>query len=191
MNNKSILVAGAMSLAIVNLASASQDVYMTGSTAARSAIDAAFTTAGAVFQAAAATYTTTPPASGATLVNYTGTLVGDTVPTTVHCFWTGSEGGFSDLVGVPATETFYDDSNTGTTAPHSVDIAMADNEVAYSKLTLAQQNTIEDSKVYVIPFEMVAEKGSSSHLTNCTLECLLRLRAEVLHHSESLQRRPR
>ena len=174
MNTKSIVLAGALGLALVNPASAVNYVYITGSTAARNSTVQTLLDVGVVFdsitshisQGSATDYK-------ATYQMITGHLAGDAagVVTTVKTHWSGSEGGIADLVG--GTEQFLDDtaanSLTNTTpgpfvsAP--VDLAMADNDKAFSKNPAAN---ISGAFVGIIPFKWVKEKGSLAGITNVT-----------------------
>jgi hypothetical protein len=92
--------------------------------------------------------------------------------TEVKCHWSGSEAGIADLAG-SGTEQFLADgavSDTNSTPPgpftsSQVDIAMADNNKAFSKNPNA---TITGAFVGVIPFKWVAEKGSNTNIANVT-----------------------
>ena len=169
MNTKSILLAGALGLSLVNLASATQYVYMTGSTAARNAFYNTIIDGSTVFDA-----TPTVVAQGnsdpskATYHLFHGTISG--VDTILKAHWSGSEGGISDIAG-SGTEAFLDDSAaTSSSSPgpfvnSTVDLAAADNNVQYSRNPSA---AITGTEVCIIPFIWVKEKGSAAGLTNVT-----------------------
>src|ERR1035441_6979250 len=115
MNRKSILLAAALGLSLVNLASAltTNYVYMTGSTAARSQVYSTLTDPSVVFDGTLANISLTQggtSAGGSTYMNIGGHLVGGSanVVTIIKCHWSGSEAGIADLAG--GTEQFLDDS---------------------------------------------------------------------------------
>ncbi len=167
MNTKSIVLAGAIGLSVVNLASAVNYVYMTGSTAARTQVYNTLNDPGVVFDAAPTIVAQgNATASKCTYMNFSGNIGG--VATTVKCDWSGSEAGIADLAG-SGTESFLDDSavssstSTGPFISSPVDIAMADNAVAYSRNPHA---AVTGAFVGVIPFKWVKEKGSLADITN-------------------------
>src|ERR1017187_7737973 len=92
------------------------------------------------------------------------------VVTIIKCHWSGSEAGIADLAG--GTEQFLDDSASTDLSGsaggpfvtgQSVDIAMADNDIVYSRNPgLGASGTF----VGVIPFKWILEKGSLSSITN-------------------------
>jgi hypothetical protein len=172
MNRKSIILVGALSLALMNLANAVNYVYVTGSTAARGQFFSTMNDLNVVFDAAPVVISQgNATASKGSYMNFTGHLVGDPagVTTTVKCHWSGSEAGIQDLVS--GTETFLDDAagnNSSSTPPgpfvsSPVDIAMADNDKAYSKNPNA---AITGQFCGVIPFKWVKQKGSVAGLVN-------------------------
>jgi hypothetical protein len=175
MNNKSILLAGALGLCVASMASAAQYVYMTGSTAARAAFYTAIIDGATVFDAAPTVITQgSSGASGASYMNFVGTLGG--VATILKCHWSGSEGGIADLAG-SGTEQFLDDSavsslSSSTPGPFvtsTIDLAAADNDKAYSRNPGA---AITGTKVCIIAFKWEKEKGSAASLTNVTDQSL-------------------
>jgi hypothetical protein len=170
MNTKSIILAGAIGLGCASLAcAATQYVYMSGSTAARNAFYLTIMDGATVFDA-----TPTVVAQGnsdpskATYHLFHGTIAG--ADTILKAHWSGSEGGISDIAG-SATEAFLDDSAaTSSTSPgpfitSTVDLAAADNDVAFSRNPKA---AVTGSKVCIIPFIWVKEKGSAAGLVNVT-----------------------
>jgi hypothetical protein len=169
---KSLVLASALGLGMVNMASAINYVYFTGSTAARASVVAAMTTVGVVFDSISsqvgqgnATF------NKCTYHIITGHLIGDTVGvvTSIKTDWSGSEGGIADLVG--GTEQFLDDTatssstSTGPFVSSPVDLAMADNDKAFSKNPAA---AITGAFVGIIPFKWVKEKGSLAGITGIT-----------------------
>jgi hypothetical protein len=181
MNKKSIFLAGVIGLSLVNMASAVNYVYITGSTAARNSTVQAIADVsggGVVFDTVSSiTYQGNATYYKATYQNITGHLKGDLagVVTTVKCHWSGSEGGIADLVG--GTEQFLTDGapiDTGSTLPgpfisSTVDLAMADNDKAFSKNPGA---AITGAFVGIIPFKWVKEAGSLAGIVNVSDEQL-------------------
>jgi hypothetical protein len=195
MNNKSILLAGALSLGVAGLAIGEQHtyvagptavgrgaghpvpqttyqyVYMTGSTAARAAFYTAIIDGATVFDAAPTIITQgSSNPSGATYMNFVGTLGG--VATILKCHWSGSEGGIADLAG-SGTEQFLDDSavnslsssSPGPFVSSTIDLAAADNNVVYSRNPGA---AVTGKEVCIIAFKWEKEKGSAAGLTGVT-----------------------
>ena len=170
MNTKSIILAGAIGLGFASLASAAtQYVYMTGSTAARNAFYLTIIDGTTVFDA-----TPTVIAQGnsdpskATYHLFHGKIGG--ADTILKAHWSGSEAGISDIAG-SGTQTFLDDTAvTATASPGPfvnsvVDLAAADTDKAYSRNPTA---AITGTKVCIIPFIYVKEKGSAAGLLNVT-----------------------
>jgi hypothetical protein len=164
MKNKTLILAGAMCLGFATLANAVQYVYLTGSTAARGVVDTTMldATGNGVFDSGSSI--TTVPASGtgsAGQANYRGLLGG--ADTIIKCSWSGSEGGIADLA-LGSSENFLSDDGSSQVSS-TVDIAMADNAIAYSKNPSA---AVTGAKVGIIPFKWVAQKGSAASLVNVT-----------------------
>ena len=170
MNTKSIILAGAFALGFASMASAAtQYVYMTGSTAARNAFYLTIIDGTTVFDA-----TPTVIAQGnsdpskATYHLFHGKIGG--ADTILKAHWSGSEAGISDIAG-SGTQTFLDDTAvTATASPGPfvnsvVDLAAADTDKAYSRNPSA---AITGTKVCIIPFIWVKEKGSAAGLVNVT-----------------------
>jgi hypothetical protein len=172
MKTKSIVLAGALGLSLVNMASAVNYVYMTGSTAARGQVYNTLIDGTSVFDAVP-TFVgqSSGTASKCQYMNFTGHLIGDPVGvvTTVKCDWSGSEAGIQDLVG--GNENFLDDSavssssSPGPFVSSPVDLAMADNAVSFSHNPHAP---VTGTFVGVIPFKWVKEKGSLADVANVT-----------------------
>src|SRR5215467_121075 len=172
MTTKSLVLAGTIVLAIAQLAqAATQYVYVTGSTAARVTFFNAVTNGSTVFDAAP-TFITQGNAdpSKASYMNFHGNLSG--VDTLLKCHWSGSEGGISDIAG-SGTQSFLDDAapnSLGSSTPgpfisSTIDLAMADNDKAFSRNPGA---AITGTKVCIIPFKWEKEFGSAAGLTNVT-----------------------
>ena len=195
MNHKTIPLAAALSLGLATLASAEppaymaghpapgpaagkpvpqttyQYIYVTGSTAARSAFYMAVMDGTTVFDAAPTAITQgSSSASGASYMNFVGSMAG--VATVIKCHWSGSEAGIGDLAG-SGTEQFLDDSATsslssstpGPFVTSTVDLCMADNNAVYSRNPGA---AITGTEVCIVPFKWEKEKGSAASLTNVT-----------------------
>jgi len=171
MNNRSLLLAGLLSLGVASMAEAAQYVYMSGSTAARAAFYTAIIDGTTVFDAAPTVITQgNSVRSAATYMNFVGTLGG--VPTIMKCHWSGSEGGIADLVG-SVTEPFLDDSavdslsssSPGPFVTSTVDLAAADNNVVYSR---SPGVAATGTEVCIIAFKWEKEKGSAASLSNVT-----------------------
>ena len=172
MKIRSLLLAGALGVCATHLAqAATQYIYVTGSTAARNAFFNAATNGTTVFDATP-TFVTQGSAdpSKASYMNISGNL--SSVPTVIKCHWSGSEGGIADLAG-SGTEQFLDDtagnslssSTPGPFISSAVDLAMADNDKAFSRNPTA---AITGVKVCVIPFKWEKELGSAANLSDVT-----------------------
>lgn len=168
-NNTSILAA-AFGLASVGLADAQTYVYITGSTAARSAVYAALSSGtGEVFDSAPTVVAQgSSTASKATYMNFSGNIGGN--PYVVKCDWSGSEGGIADLANNLSENFLADGASSSSSSPgpfvsEPVDLCMADNNVIYSKNPKA---AVTGSEVCVIPFMLVKEVGSKGDLANVT-----------------------
>lgn len=168
MTIKSLGFIGVLTVSVATMATAQQYVYLTGSTAARSIVDATIqdTTGNGVFDSGSSltvVYQGGATSAKSSYVNYRGTMGG--ADTILKCHWSGSEGGIADLVG--GTEQFLDDAAaTGGTGPYvasPVDIAMADNSTIYSKNPGA---SVVGKKIGIIGFKWVLEKGSAAAITN-------------------------
>lgn len=175
MTNKSMLLASAFSMALACAANADTTnyVYFTGSTAARGTVFSTLTAPGVVYSAAPSVVAQgNATASKAPYVMLTGHLVGDSASTwtIVKTAWSGSEGGISDVAN-NGKQYFLSDSAssasglTGPTNLANVDLAMADNDKGFSQNPTA---AITGTKVCVITFKWIKEKGSLSTITNVT-----------------------
>jgi hypothetical protein len=165
---KSLVLAGVMSAA--TLANAAQYIYLTGSTAARSIVYNTIINGSTVFDAAPTVVVQGGKTlSGANYMNFHGNLGGN--DTILKCHWSGSEGGIADLVGgtqlflTDTATTLLDGTSPDATVSSPVDLAMADNAKNYSRNpNVAATGT----KVGIIAFKWVAEKGSAAGLTGVT-----------------------
>ena len=158
--NRTILAA-ALGLSVVG-ASQAGNVYITGSTAARSSVDAALATPGVVFDAA-------PQVTAYETDNYLAFVGNDLShnPLTVLCHWSGSEAGIKD-VALAQNGTFlasgdFNGVDNGATEPPSptvtaaVDLGMADNAQSFSR-TKTPVVTV-NAQVGVIAFAWVRNPG--------------------------------
>ena len=168
-----MVLTGALGLALVNVASAVNYVYITGSTAARNSTVQAIFTVGEVFDSiTSSNYQSSSTYYKASYQMVTGHLLNDTpgVVTTVKTHWSGSEAGIADLV-TQGNEQFLDDSaTTSSSAPgpfvqSPVDLCMADNDKAYSKNPGAN---ITGTNVGIVTFKWLKERGSLAGITNLT-----------------------
>jgi|ERR1044071_4232898 hypothetical protein len=182
MKLKTTVITAALVLGFIGVTQAQQYVYMTGSTAARNAGYAALISTGVFDSPPTFVGYGSSTAAKCTYMAFSGTITISGVPTAVivKCTWSGSEGGIRDIA-TGLSEPFLNDpgvggvdsSNTGNSSTPSgtqlvtntVDLAMADADKAYSK---NPSGAITGTKVSIIPFAWVKEKGSSSALTNVT-----------------------
>jgi hypothetical protein len=164
MKVKTVLLASAVSLILIEAAQAQNRVYITGSTAYRNAINqtifSLFDSAPQVAAFGNATY------YKANTLDFEGTI--GTVSYIIKCSWSGSEAGIKD-VATGQVENFVDDIGTGTPAvtatassssavagqlsSHSVDLALGDNQQSYSKTKTPILNN--NAFIGIIPFVWV------------------------------------
>jgi len=172
---------GVISMAGVTLANTT--VYLTGSTAARSIIDAAAQASGQIFTGAG---TVVKGSASSGLVVYEGSISGVTGLVDLNCSWTGSEAGIAAVAGQnltqnvnggnyalpgvppsfldPTTTPAYSATNTlavitgiPTATP---DLSMADTSQAVSLTKVSTYQCTDYGIVGVVPF--LVEKGYSS-----------------------------
>jgi hypothetical protein len=167
MKTKSLLITGALGLGLVNLASAVDYVYMTGSTAMRATVYATFRNGTSVFDAAPSFVGLNgSSAAGCNFMVFSNTIAG--TPTVVKCHWSGSEAGVADVSSANQVSFLSDsvvlDGTFGSAVPsgsqlitNGVDLAMADNTIAFSK---NPASTASQAFVGVIPFTFV--RGTNS-----------------------------
>ena len=182
------LTSALVALGIISLAGIAQaqtTVYLTGSTAARSIIYGAATTAGQIFTAAP-TVLSTNNSSGANTIVYEGNVnhVGTVI---LNCSFTGSEagiaavagqslkqsvnGGTYSLPGVPPS--FLTPASSYTVAaplsaipgaPANPDLTMADTSQAVSQTPQTLYHLVDYGCVGVVPFTIM--KGYQSGTTD-------------------------
>ncbi len=167
--NKSILLA-ALGLSVAGLANA-DEIFVTGSTAARAAVYATMINPGSVFTTAPVITAFGGKGNGDTYMAFQGTLVGGSGTTIINCYWSGSEAGIVDVATPGKTESFISDSQitgqtsnsdstaTPATTAHPVDLALADNAQAYSP-SGKNLATLTGAKVGVVPFKWVRNPGN-------------------------------
>ena len=172
MKINSTILAAALGLGSVSLASATQYVYYTGSTAARDAVYNTIINGSAVFDA-------TPTfvgygsatAGNCSQMEFTGAIGGNA--TIIKCAWSGSEAGILDVSG-SGTESFLADpgqNGVATSGANSasatsgqlsdvevVDIAQADNAKSYSNTPGSGATEIPDE--LAIPFVFVKSQNT-------------------------------
>jgi hypothetical protein len=200
MNTKSITLIGALTLGFAGLAGAApQYVYLTGSTAARGSVYNALAGTvppnSAVFDDAGGPAIITQgntTASKADYMNFTGHMRGTAVGvvTSVKCHWSGSEAGIADAAGITQEQFLTDTApNSSTddgpfTVATPVDLAMADNDKAFSKNPNATFKA--NAFVGIIPFQFVAEKGSNPRILNVTDAQIRTLMGQTAGHPDAL-----
>ncbi|MDB6110241.1 MAG: hypothetical protein JWR69_1991 [Pedosphaera sp.] len=167
MKIQSFVITGALGLGLVNLASAVDYVYITGSTAMRGIVYHAFFDGNNVFDAAPSFVGYNgSSASGCNFMVFSNTIA--STPTIVKCHWSGSEAGIADVSNANQ-QSFLSDSVAlnGTFATgvpsgsqlttNGVDLALADNTAQYSS---TPGSTATAAFVGVIPFTFV--RGTNS-----------------------------
>ena len=168
MKLNSTIAAIALGLGTASIASATNYIYITGSTAARGAVYNSLA-AGVGFDGGAApsvivTYGNANPAN-ASYMEFVGTIGG--VQTIIKTTWSGSEAGIADVSG-SGTENFLADPGTsgvvasgtvsasptaGQLVASAVNLAMADNALTYSRTP--GSSAVQEGPVVVIPFVLV------------------------------------
>lgn len=179
--NKAILAA-ALGLSVVS-ASQAADVFLTGSTAMRSTIYKAMTTAGIVFQSTPTFTGYGGSGSGDTYMGFTGTLVGGSGTVNILCDWSGSEAGIKD-VAAGQSETFIADgalngldnagAPTGASAQTAVvNLAMADNAQSFSRTTSPVLS--QGAEVGVVTFKWLRNAGvwTGANVTDSQIQAAL------------------
>ena len=190
--SKSILVA-ALGMATATVASATQYIYVTGSTAARDAVYNTLTnTTTGFFDNTGTAQPTFHGIGSSTPGNCSYMAFSNNVsgtPTIIKCTWSGSEAGIADvssttkvevfivdadLTGAPGTTTIVNSgtpttSDTNTTS--TVDLAMADNAISFSKIptSTASQTAVK----VAIPFVFVKNHttlADQAAFTNLTVD---------------------
>jgi hypothetical protein len=188
--NQSILAA-VLGLSAVSLANA-DEIYLTGSTAARAAVYTTLMNPGSVFTATPIFTGFGNKGNGDTYMAFSGTLVGGSGTTVVNCLWSGSEAGIVDVGTSGKTENFMADSlisSTTTSDPagspsstqaHQVDLAMADNKQSYSPAGSAL-TALTGTQVGVVPFKWVRNVGlwSGTNITDAQIRGALTGQAKL------------
>ena len=186
-----IILAAALSVGAVGLSQA-DTVYISGSTAARAQVFAAFTTPGVVFTAAPQITTWgSGSGNGATYMIFEGNISGIGA-TVVNCHWSGSEGGVSD-VATGASEQFVtpanynhadnptiDPSTNGATALQPVDLAFADTPFSDAGVYGNNPGTVpadldNDAPIGVVTFKWIRNNGvwTGNNLTSSQVRIAL------------------
>mgnify|MGYP006982876493 CR=1 FL=1 len=169
MKSKYSILASVVALATIASASAVTEVYLTGSTAFRSSTHTAIL---AVLTNETYAYTGAS-LSGASQAIFIGQL--GTEDVIVYTSWSGSAEGVRDVsngnlqafLASNVTTSASGTANTAavTTATKAADIAMSD---VFQSSTIYTSTTLTDNAVAVTPFRWLANKGSSSNVTNVT-----------------------
>jgi hypothetical protein len=190
MNTKSLLLAASLSLGLLSASQAQIKVYMTGSTAGRSAVYATIMDGATVFDSTPTfvgqgTTVVSPAITGAPedckYMMFTGQIGGNDV--ILKCTWSGSEGGIGDLVGANSQKFLLDSATTvlDGSAPNidatvnagiTVELAAADNSVTFSKNPAA---ALQGDFVAIIPFKFLKQRGSKAGLLNVTSDAFKRI----------------
>jgi hypothetical protein len=187
MKINSTLLAVFLGLASVSVPIATQAQCITGSTAARGAVYNLLT-AGVGFDSPpmVASYGSSTAANG-TYMEWSGTISGARVVVKAH--WSGSEAGIADVSGT-GTEAFLADIGVGgvvagTTSSlptagmlvtNTVDLALADNALAYSKNP--GSTATQTGPLIVVPFvfdkttNTIADQAAFTNLTDNSFKVL-------------------
>lgn len=167
-----LILAIALGLGVAGYSYA-DDMYLTGSTAMRGTVYNTLSAANTIFSGTPSITTWgNASASSATYMDFKGTLKGGSGTTTIHCAWSGSEAGILNVAS-NTVATFSADADDGgthsgspvTTTTSTVDLAMADNDQAYSR---TPKPLVTGAKVAVITFEWVRNNGvwTGSNITD-------------------------
>jgi len=169
--------AALVAVGVISLASvaSADEIYLTGSTAARAAVYATLNNPGSVFTAAPIITSYGGKGNGDNYIAFQGTLVGGSGTTIINAAFSGSEAGIVDVATVGKTETFIDDSlivgqvanSDGAlvgglppaTQTHVVDLALADNSQASSPAGSILPAVAVNAEVGVVPFKWVRNPG--------------------------------
>jgi len=190
MKLKQIILAAALVAGLANVSNAATTVYLTGSTAMRSTVYSALIASNAVFTAVP-TYTVyqggtsnNNAGNGGNFMAFSGTLVGGSGTTIIQCHWTGSEAGIVDVVSnTVVVNTFMDSAsmdgadhgtNVPTTISAAVNLAMADNDQAYSRTK--KPALTSGAEVGIITFKWVRNPGwfTGTNVTDSMIKQALR-----------------
>jgi hypothetical protein len=178
MTIRTFLAAGALVLAIAGTASAQTKIYITGSTAFRSATVNAIT---ATLQGTVTTAADNASITSANAVTWTGGTIGGN-PVTIKASWSGSAGGIQTVAG-SLNVRFLPDGATGTANPDPrnaanpaevavPDISMADNyqssTIFNGTINNVTYQTLTDEIVGVVTFRWIASNGFPAGQTMTT-----------------------
>ncbi len=193
MKLNSTIAAIVLGLGTASVASATNYIYITGSTAARAAVYNSLV-AGVGFDTNATapyfnppsvvvTYSSSTPAN-CSYMEFVGNVNG--VSTIIKAHWSGSEAGIADVSG-STSPNFLNDPGVGGVIPNgnssttpsgtqlvtppagSVNVAMADNSITYSQTPGSNAN--QQGPAVVVPFTFVKAKSTgidTSAFTNIT-----------------------
>jgi hypothetical protein len=168
--NKKLILAAALSLGAAGLSDAAT-VYLTGSTAIRSSVQAALQSVGTGPTNVFSALTSSTFWENNNYMAFVGTAsaAAGGGALTVQCHWSGSEAGINDMANSNPeqflSDTGSDGANHGTNSPTGAnivtgiipDLAMADNNQASSQFSKPTVNT--NAEVCVIPFTFVRNPG--------------------------------
>jgi hypothetical protein len=169
--NKSLLAA-ALGLSMAVSVQAFDEIYLTGSTAMRATIYSVLSAAGPVFSSAPVITGYGGKGNGDNYMAFYGTLNGNSSPSVINCYWSGSEAGIQAVASnsIPAFyQTFMADSlvqtsssvdNSASTPPSTQTqpamLAMDDNAQSFSRTTKPK---LTGKEVGIITFKWVRNPG--------------------------------
>lgn len=169
-----------------------EEIYLTGSTAARAAVYATMMNPGSVFTAAPTFTGFGGSGAGDTYMAFQGNLLNGN-PCTINCYWSGSEAGIAN-VGTPGmtVSTFMADSvmngldnagTPGTLQSAQVDVCMADNAQSYSPAGANLDNgNLTGAEVGVVPFKWLRNNAiwQGNNVTDSQIHQALGVKGAVL-----------
>lgn len=171
-----VILAAALGLGLAGYSYA-DDIYLTGSTAMRGNVFNTLSAANSVFSGTPQVTTWAPgTGSGATYMDFVGTLKGGSGTTTIHCDWSGSEAGLQNTAGrveavfsADAPNGQQNASSPSTTVNSGVDVSMADNAQAFSR---TPSPVLTGAKVGVITFKWVRNNGvwTGTNITDAQIQ---------------------
>lgn len=156
------------------------EITITGSTAFRSAALTAVTN---LFSSTPTIAHNGTSLTGADFATFKGTLTGIGGTSYVYCSWSGSATGVIDTANgtpVPAISSTLVDGltqgvTTGSQTTDTTKVAQLAFSDVYKESTSAASASLTDSRVAVIPFRFVRNKGSNAGITNVTAQQVRRL----------------
>jgi len=180
MKLNSTIAAIVLGLGTASVASATNYIYITGSTAARGAVYNSLAAGvgfdGGVAPSVIIAYGNANPANGS-YQEFVGTIGG--VQTIVKTAWSGSEAGVADVsgsgtenfladpgtAGVPATTTTVSTSPTsGNLVASTVNLSLADNALTYSRNP--GSTAVQQGPIVVVPFVIVKNHTPGNDAAN-------------------------